>query len=226
MARKSKLQRFAELNTFPNVVQNFDYKSPVLINHQGEQVDYRGRWVECFFGNKNPLVLELACGKGEYTLGLASMYPHKNFVGIDIKGNRIWRGAKTALEKGYPNVGFLRTRIELLPHFFEAHEVAEIWITFPDPQPKSPNRRLTAPHFLEKYRHIGIQPVRVHLKTDDADLYHYSVEVMSQLHAKILTASEDIDADGLRWGELSICTFYETQHLAAGKKIKYLEVLL
>jgi tRNA (guanine-N7-)-methyltransferase len=226
MGRKDKLLRFAELSTFPNVVQNFDFKNPALINHSKEQVDLKGNWAKEFFKNDNPVVLELACGKGDYTVGLARLFPEKNFIGVDIKGNRIWRGAKTALEEKITNAGFLRTKIELLTHFFAPDEVSEIWITFPDPQPKSPNRRLTAPHFLDKYRAVCQQNAIVHLKTDDPDLYQYSLEVATEQNLKILVAEYDIDSAGIRQNELAIQTFYETQHLANGKTIKYLQFVL
>jgi tRNA (guanine-N7-)-methyltransferase len=226
MPRKDKLKRFAELSTFPNVVQNFDYKSPALINHTKEYVDFKGKWATDFFKNNNPIVLELACGKGDYTVGLARMFPKKNFIGIDIKGNRIWRGAKTALEDGLNNARFLRTKIELLTHFFAPDEVSEIWITFPDPQPKSPNRRLTAPHFLDKYRALCVSGATLHLKTDDADMYQYSLEVATEQNLKILVAESDIDAKGMRSAKLAIQTYYETQHLAKGKTIKYLKFVL
>jgi tRNA (guanine-N7-)-methyltransferase len=226
MSRKSKLIRFAELNTFPNVLQNFDFKNPVLINHTKEVVDLKGKWATDFFKNNNVIVLELACGKGDYTIELARMFPEKNFIGIDIKGNRLWRGAKTALEENITNAGFLRTRIELLSCFFGPDEISEIWITFPDPQPKSPNRRLTAPHFLDKYRSVCRQGAIIHLKTDDSDLYEYTLQTVTEKGLKILVAEHDIDAAGVRTNELAIQTFYEQQHLASGKKIKYLKFVI
>lgn len=221
VARKRKLKRFNDLNTFPNVVQNYSYKSPVLEHLQKPLLNWQGTWKAAFFKNNNPLVVELACGKGDYTLALAQANGNKNFLGVDIKGNRIWKGASAALEKGILNAGFLRTKIELLPHFFAYDEIAEFWITFPDPFPKSENRRLTAPHFLEKYRRISAKNTRVHFKTDDAELMEYTLSIIEAQKLNIHSLSMDIDKDGLRSNELSILTFYEQQHLAKGRKIKY-----
>lgn len=221
MARKEKLKRFQELNTFPNVVQNFNYKQPSLVYLNQEDLQWKGIWKDALFKNSNPLVLELACGKGDYTLALAKKYQDKNFLGIDIKGNRIWKGAKAALDEKITNAGFLRTKIELLPNFFSADEIAAFWITFPDPFPKSENRRLTAPHFLDKYRMVSKKGALVHFKTDDTDLMNYTLEVIRAQHLPIVSLSMDVDFDGIRTQELSIITFYERQHLANGRKIKY-----
>jgi tRNA (guanine-N7-)-methyltransferase len=226
MARKDKLKKFADVATFPNVVQNFSYKQPELKNHEGITVNLKGKWASAFFKNKNPLVLELACGKGDYTLGMARMYGKKNFLGIDIKGNRIWRGAKTALEENIHNAGFLRTRIELLDKFFAPSEVSEIWITFTDPFPKSPNRRLSSPLFLDLYRKICLPEALIHFKTDDTELFNYTVEIVQSQNLTILELSHDIDKEGKRRDELEILTFYEKQHLTKGRTIKYLKFLL
>lgn len=224
--RKEKLKRFAELATFDNVIQNYDFKNPELKNAQGEILDLKGKWGSNFFKNNNPIILELACGKGDYTVGLARMYPQKNFIGIDIKGNRLWRGAKTAIDENLTNVGFLRTKIELITTFFAENEIAEIWITFPDPFPKSPNRRLTAPHFLDKYRTIAKKEAIINFKTDDPDLFGYSVEVVKEQALPVIINELDIDAAGIRKEELAIQTFYEKQHLAIGRKIKFLQFFL
>ncbi len=226
MGRKDKLKRFTEMSTFANVVQNFDYKKPELKNHFGTPIFLKGKWTGNFFKNNHPLILELACGKGDYTVGLARMFPQKNFLGVDIKGNRIWRGAKTALEENLSNAGFLRTRIELITEFFAENDVDEIWITFPDPFPKSPNRRLTSPHFLDKFRKICKPGAIIHLKTDDPDLYEYSIEIAKEQQLEIIISEFDIDAAGIRKDELCITTFYETQHLANCRKIKYLKFVL
>lgn len=220
--RKDKLKRYAEMEAFPNVYRNLDYKNPKLVDYRNLPIELKGLWNKEVFKNSNPIVLELACGKADYTLGLAKIFENKNFIGVDIKGDRIWRGAKSAIENNFHHVAFLRTRIELLPEHFEANEIAEIWITFPDPFPKSENRRLTAPHFIEKYRTICKQNAVINLKTDDPDLYQYSLEVVNKERLKIITESNDIDADNLRNEMLSIKTFYEHQHLAKGRKIKYL----
>ena len=147
MAGRNKLQKFAENLTFPNVYESFDLTKPQLTGLHGAEVDLRGKWASEHFGNDHPITLELACGRGEYTLDLARQYPDRNFIGVDIKGARIWRGAKTALAEGLDNAAFLRTRIEAISHFFAPAEVDEIWITFPDPCLKKgkENRRLTAP---------------------------------------------------------------------------------
>ena len=133
MSKRNKLQKFAEVLSFSNVFENFSHSDPHLVGQNAERVDLKGKWQSDHFKNSNPVTLELACGKGHYTLGLARMYPERNFIGVDIKGARIWRGAHDALEEGLSNVAFLRTRIEQIAAFFEPHEVAEIWITFPDP---------------------------------------------------------------------------------------------
>ena len=224
--RKEKLKRFNELSTFDNVIQNYDFKNPELKNAAGETLDLKGRWAAEFFKNNNPIILELACGKGDYTVGLARLFPQKNFIGIDIKGNRLWRGAKTALEENLSNVGFLRTKIELVTTFFAENEIDEIWITFPDPFPKSPNRRLTAPHFLDKYRSITKKEAIINFKTDDPDLFESSVEVVTAEQLPIIINEFDIDEAGIRKEELAIQTFYEKQHLAIGRKIKFLKFFL
>lgn len=224
--RKDKLRRYAEMETFSNVYHNLDYKKPAITNYEHKTLPLKGNWNATVFNNYNSLVLELACGKADYTLGLAKLFPNKNFIGIDIKGDRIWRGAKTAIENNFQHVAFLRTKIELLPEHFAFGEVDEIWITFPDPFPKSENRRLTAPHFIEKYKLVCKSGSIINLKTDDPDLYEYSLAIVQQLQLPILLNSFDIDADGLRNNVLRIKTFYEHQHLAVGRKIKYLQFQL
>ena len=186
----------------------------------------KGKWHSNFFGNDNPIVLELGCGKGEYTVGLAKLFPEKNFIGIDIKGARIWTGAKESYLSGMKNVAFLRTGINLLQHFFEENEVAEIWITFPDPQMKKTRKRLTSSAFLLLYEHIMQPEGIVHLKTDSNFMYTYTKAIVEENHYTILTATENLYGDLVDDKILSIKTFYEQQWLARGLNIKYLKFQL
>jgi len=182
----------------------------------------RGRWNEDFFRKSGPIVLELGCGKGEYTVGLAKQFPDKNFIGIDIKGARMWHGAKQALQDSLGNVAFLRTHIELLSHFFAPQEVSEIWITFPDPQMNKVNRRLTSTRFMSLYSSILRPEGLIHLKTDSAFLYNYTSAMLHLNHfpVKIQTANlySELQNDPI----LGICTYYEQQWLGRGINIKYL----
>lgn len=167
--RKSKLARFAELDTFTNVLQNFNILEPVVVNNKKEVVDPKGKWHDMIFRNQNPIVLELACGKGEYTCNMALADKSKNFIGVDIKGNRMHRGAKRALLEHIDNAFFLRTDINIIETFIGPNEISEIWITFPDPHLKTGKflKRLTSPRFLEKYKNILQPDGIIHLKTDD-----------------------------------------------------------
>jgi len=229
MSRRNKLQKFAEVLSFPNVYENFDAKAPGLAGENGERVEMKGHWRSRHFGNDYPLTLELACGKGDYTLGLARQFPHCNFLGVDIKGARIWRGAKTALEQGLHNAAFLRTRIEQIALFFKENEVDEIWITFPDPflRDSKANRRLTSAMFLEQYRKIIKSGGFVHLKTDEPNLYDFTHETLAaQNDYSLQYYDDDIYAKPLPMPELEIKTFYEKQHLTAGKTIKYVRFQL
>ncbi|MGO1520058.1 MAG: tRNA (guanosine(46)-N7)-methyltransferase TrmB [Sphingobacterium sp.] len=210
---KDKLRKYAEIATFKNVVQLDDGMA------------YKGQWAEAFFGNKKPLVLELACGKGEYTVNLATMFPDKNFIGIDYKGNRIWRGAKTALEEGISNVGFLRIQIEKILAYFEQNEIAEIWITFPDPQPQDSRekKRLTNVAFLTCYRQL-LQPDGVmHLKTDNDGFFAYTLDQVRELGLTKIAETHDLYHSDLLDEVLSIKTYYEKKYLAEGKNINYLQ---
>jgi len=210
---KDKLRRFAEVATFSNVVQ-LDAGKP-----------FKGQWSKDFFKNDNPLVLELACGKGEYTVNLATMFPDKNFIGIDYKGNRIWRGAKTALEEGVNNVGFLRIQIETLLEYFAPREVDEIWITFPDPQPQlsREKKRLTSDRFLEMYK-TSLKPGGfVNLKTDNDGLHAYTAEKIAEIGLNLHVKTEDLYKSEHADAVLSIKTYYEKKYLKDNKNINYLK---
>ncbi|KAB5489350.1 MULTISPECIES: tRNA (guanosine(46)-N7)-methyltransferase TrmB [Flagellimonas] len=221
MGSKNKLKRFRENETFSNVVQ--PTRDEVL---QGFK--FKGDWAS-FFGNTNPIVLELGCGKGEYTIGLAERNPDKNYIGVDIKGARFWRGAKVAVEKQLSNVAFLRTQIELVDHLFTENEVEEIWITFPDPQIKykRTKHRLTNPVFLEKYRHILKKGGTVNLKTDSEFMHGYTLGLLQGLGHEILYANHDVYKNSGSPAEvLEIQTFYENQYLEKGKPITYIQFKL
>lgn len=215
MAGRNKLQKFAENLTFPNVYESFDLTKPELTGLHGAKVDMRGKWAAEHFGNDHPITLELACGRGEYTLDLARQYPDRNFIGVDVKGARIWRGAKTALAEGLDNAAFLRTRIEALRHFFAPGEVSEIWITFPDPFLKKgkENRRLTAPQFVKQYRQILQPGGLLHLKTDSRELYDWTLEQFAADDGvEVLFHDDDIHSKPLVMPELATETYYERMH--------------
>ncbi|MGB5378033.1 tRNA (guanosine(46)-N7)-methyltransferase TrmB [Muriicola sp.] len=219
MGSKNKLKRFRENETFQNVIQ------PLREEVLSGNFSLKGEWAK-FFGNTNPIVIELGCGKGEYTIGLASLYPDKNFIGIDIKGARLWRGAKTALENEQKNVAFLRTQISLIDQLFASGEVSEIWITFPDPQIKykRTKHRLTNRDFLEKYREILKENGTVHLKTDSEFMHGYTLGLLQGLGLEILYANHDVyKNEGSPMEVLGIQTFYENQYLEKGKPITYLK---
>ena len=210
---KDKLRRFAEIATFSNVFELDAGKS------------IKGNWNKAYFNNDHPLVLELACGKGEYSVNLARLFPEKNFIGIDYKGNRIWRGAKTALEDRIENVAFLRIQIENILDYFEKGEVAEIWITFPDPQPQisREKKRLTFPGFLDKYRTILKPHGILHLKTDNDALHAYTHEKIAELGLQLHVRTEDLYRSDFADEVLSIKTYYEKKYLATEKNINYLK---
>lgn len=224
VARKNKLRKFAEVLSFPNVYECYNVQQPQMVGAGMEPIDLKGKWAKEHFKNDQPITLELACGGGEYTVGLARIFPDRNFIGVDVKGNRLWKGAKTALEEGLNNVAFLRTRIEIIEHFFAPGEIAEIWITFPDPFPRSAkvNRRLTSAFFLEKYRNILQAGGLMHLKHDDPDFYQFTLDTIAEdARNTLILHNADIYAADLPFPELSIQTLYESFHLAAGKTIKY-----
>ena len=220
--KRNKLQKFAELLSFPNAYENFTPDDPKLTLHYNEIKSMENGWVQDHYNNDFPLVVELACGRGEYTLALAERYPQKNFLGVDIKGARLWKGAKMALEHDLTNAAFLRTRIEQIYYFFKPNEIDEIWITFPDPFLKKENRRLTAPRFLDLYHPILKSKGIVHLKTDSDELYEFTLEVMESLSEwKLRDHSPDIYKESLPHPDLDILTYYEKMHLEDRKKIKY-----
>lgn len=213
---KNKLKKFREMDTFDNV---FQYPYSVL---QRQGFPLKGKWHSDFFGNDNPIVLELGCGKGEYTVGLANRFREKNFIGVDIKGARMWTGAKQAVAEGMENVAFLRTNIELIASFFNPGEVSEIWITFPDPQMKKVNKRLTSVRFLNIYRQILINGGIINLKTDSPFLYTYTRELVRLNGLPVEVDTGDLYGSGMADDILEIRTFYERQWLARGLTIKYL----
>ncbi|MCX7986810.1 MAG: tRNA (guanosine(46)-N7)-methyltransferase TrmB [Bacteroidales bacterium] len=220
---KNKIQRFAELHTFPNVIEA-DFEEVFRKDHS-----LKGQWNTLRFNNLQPIVLELGCGKGEYTLAMARNNPLKNYIGIDIKGNRLWVGANIALAENLSNVCFLRTRIDFIESFFAPNEVEEIWITFPDPQPQSNRikKRLTSPLFLNRYKkflkHDGI----IHLKTDNEQLYYYTLEIIENNRLPLLASTNNLYQSEFRF-ELAgqVQTYYESIFLAEGKSIHYLRFSL
>ena len=218
---KDKLKRFAETKTFINFLQ------PTIDEVQNDYY-LKGKWVQNFFKNSNPIILELGCGKGEYTTGLARKYPSINFIGIDRKGARMWRGAKTAIEEKLDNVGFLRTRLEFLDHCFAENEVSEIWITFPDPhlRLKKVNRRLTSPFFLDMYKEIMQPDGIIHLKTDNESLYKFTLNTIEENKHELLFGTNDLYGSGTEMEVAEISTFYESMFLAEGVKIKYVKFKL
>ena len=216
---KKKLVHFRENLSFPHL---FQPRYNDLLVH----FDLRSKWHDDFFGNKNPIVVELGCGKGEYTVGLAARYPEKNFIGIDLKGARLWRGCKSVEEQKLKNAAFIRTRVDHLEKLFGPQEVAEIWITFPDPQPGKPRKRLTSPFFLWKYSKILTDNGIIHLKTDDPDFFSYSREIIREEKHKLLFETDDLYHTGSSEDAGSIQTYYEKIWLEAGKKICYMKFRL
>ncbi len=222
MGGKKKLKRFRDNENFQNVIQP---KRWDLIN---EKFLLKGKWNLNFFRNNSPIVLELGCGKGEYSLFLADKYPNKNYIGIDIKGARFWKGAKSAIENKIQNVAFLRTQIELLNYCFEENEIDEIWITFPDPQIKlnRTKHRLTNPEMLNIYKNIIKKKGIIHLKTDSGFLYGYTLGCAAQM-GKVIYAHHDIyNNENSPLESTAIQTFYEKKFLEQNKPIKYMKFRL
>ena len=221
---KDKLKKFSELNTFTNVLQ------PSLNEIQPAH-KIKGKW-NLEFKNDNPIVLELGCGKGEYTIGLAKRNPDTNFIGVDIKGARIWRGAKTMNDQKIENVRFLRTKIDFIEHFFSKDEVSDIWLTFSDPQPKRPRKRLTSPLFIERYKKFLCPNGTIHLKTDSNLLYNYTLEEIKENNYTIIEKSTNIYSELIPRATkklqetLSIQTFYESLWLKKNKTIKYIAFMI
>lgn len=217
---KNKLQKFADMANYPHV---FEYPYSVAENIPFEM---KGKWNCDFFGNNNPIVLELGCGRGEYTVGLGQMFPDKNFIGIDIKGARMWSGATDSLQAGMKNVAFLRTNIEIIDRFFSENEVSEIWLTFSDPQMKKATKRLTSTHFMERYRKFLVDNGIIHVKTDSAFMYSYTKYMIEENNLPVEFITEDLYHSDLVDDILGIKTYYEQQWLARGLNIKYLKFLL
>ncbi|MCQ2285508.1 MAG: tRNA (guanosine(46)-N7)-methyltransferase TrmB [Bacteroidales bacterium] len=214
---KNKLARFAENETFNNLFQHTDYDL-----RSGEIFPNKGHWNKDYFKNDNPIVLELGCGKGEYTLGLADRFPNKNFIGIDRKGARLWRGCKDANLKEQPNVGFIRTKIEDLHYFFGEEEVSEIWITFPDPQPKKPRKRLVSPHFIDIYRPILKKGSIIHLKTDSRLLYEFLMETIVSEKWELIEQQENVYDFCENPILTEIQTFYEKKWIEENSLISHI----
>jgi tRNA (guanine-N7-)-methyltransferase len=218
---KRKLMKFAQVSAFENCF--------FLSFEQSREggLPVKGKWRSDYFKNNNPIVLELGCGKGEYTVGLAKRFPEMNFIGVDVKGNRIWTGAKAALEEKMGNVAFIRTRIDFIEACFEQHEVNEIWITFPDPQPlkTTVRQRLTNMIFLNRYKHILVEDGIVHLKTDSEFFYNYTREVIQENKLMELDATNDLYAEPAKRDAVltEIKTYYEKKFSDKGFKICYMK---
>jgi tRNA (guanine-N7-)-methyltransferase len=210
---KDKLRKFTEINSFPNVYQL----------EAGKEL--QGKWAEQHFKNNNPIVLELACGKGEYAVNMAKLFPEKNFIGIDYKGNRLWRGARTGVDENIPNVAFLRIQIEGILEFFGPGEIDEIWITFPDPQPQDSRekKRLTFPGFLDKYKVLLKPGGKINLKTDNDGLYKYTAEKVEELDLVCHKSTEHLYTSALYDDVLKIKTHYERIYLKHDKNINYIQ---
>ena len=214
---KGKLAKFADMAEYPHV---FEYPYSVVDDVPFEM---KGNWNRDFFKNDHPIVLELGCGRGEYTVGLARRYPEKNFIGVDIKGARMWTGATDALKEGLTNAAFLRTNIEIIDRFFAPGEVSEIWLTFSDPQMKKATKRLTSTYFMNRYRRFLVPDGLVHLKTDSNFMFTYTCEMAKVNHLPVKVLTDDLYHSGQADEILSIRTYYEQQWLDRGLNIKYIQ---
>jgi tRNA (guanine-N7-)-methyltransferase len=218
-----KLKKFAEVEGFSNVFQTH------LFPEDGNVFPFKGNWKADYFKNNNPITLELGCGRGEYTVELARRFPNHNFIGMDIKGARLWKGAKAALTEGLKNVAFVRNRIDFIETYFAASEISEIWIPFPDPYPGKAQKRLVAPPFIERYRRIAPAGTIIHLKTDNHDLYEYALEQVKENNYPLMCYSADVYSDTERLGAerfallTEIQTYYEKLFLSTGSKTHYAE---
>ena len=224
MGRKNKLWKFEQLGTLPNVFENFKEQEPEKVMHLMKEITIKEEWPTSVFRDSKPVVMELACGKGEYTTGMAALDMSSNYLGVDIKGARIFKGAKRAIDQNLMNVAFLRSRIELLGQFIPSKSISEIWITFPDPflKESKSNRRLTYYRFLDLYKEILINGGKVHLKTDSPELYQFSLGSLEKYGIVPEIVNEDIYSGTLPDPRLEIKTYYEGMHLKEGKKIRYL----
>lgn len=219
---KDKLKRFEEIKTFKNVFQP-------SMEELKKGFEVKGKWNLEYFKNNNPIVVELGCGRGEYTVEMAKKYPNKNFIGIDIKGSRIWRGAKTGVIEKRNNIAFVRTKIDFIEYIFAENEVSEIWLTFSDPQPKKPRKRLSSKLFIDRYKKIMKDKGRVNMKTDSDLLYDYTIEQIEKNNYKKIISSQNV-YDDATFNEneelsnlMSIKTFYEQKWLKEQKKIKFIQ---
>lgn len=217
---KGKLAKFADMAEYPHV---FEYPYSVVDDIPFEM---KGKWNKDFFKNDNPIVLELGCGRGEYTVGLARRYADKNFIGVDIKGARMWTGATEALNEGLKNAAFLRTNIEIIDRFFAPGEVSEIWLTFSDPQMKKATKRLTSTYFMNRYRKFLVPDGLVHLKTDSNFMYTYTKYMIEANNLPVEFITDDLYHSGMDDDILSIRTYYEQQWLDRGLNIKYIKFRL
>ena len=218
---KNKLEKFADMASYPHV---FEYPYSAVDN---VPFDMKGNWHKEFFKNDHPIVLELGCGRGEYTVGLGKMFPEKNFIAVDIKGARMWTGATESLQAGMKNVAFLRTNIEIIDRFFAPNEVQEIWLTFSDPQMKNARKRLTSTYFMERYRHFLTDRGLIHLKTDSNFLFTYTTYMVERNQLRVLLRTEDLyHTEGLDEATreiLGIHTYYENQWIERGLNIRYMK---
>jgi tRNA (guanine-N7-)-methyltransferase len=212
---RSKLQKFQVIGERQNVVE------PGKENFK----QLKGRWAEDFFGNNHEIILEIGCGKGDYTVGLANLFPNKNFIGVDIKGARLWKGSSLAEENGLTNVGFLRTFIEEITEHFADNEVSELWVTFPDPRPRlgEEKKRLTSPRFMNMYKQMVKPGGIIHFKTDNLELFDYTLEILQRNEEKNLLFTRDLYTSDLEHHTLGIQTTYERKFLGEGLPIKYLQ---